>query len=150
MAGSDTETDISPEWAPLRRQVKEFVEQRIYPVENVLHGPDRTRANLTMVRLMDEAKAAGLWALGHPREIGGQGMPFMDYVYVNEVIGRSEHAMKVFGTLSLQDSIMLNEYASPRWRQEYLQPLVQGEIFPSFAMTEPDIASSDPRGSLAN
>lgn len=144
MATSDTETDISPQWAPLRQQVKEFVEQRIYPVEDVLHGANRSAANLTMVGLMDEAKAAGLWALGHPREIGGQGMPFMDYVYVNEVIGRSEHAMKVFGTLSLQDSIMLNEYASPRWREEYLQPLVQGEIFPSFAMTEPDIASSDP------
>ena len=45
-----------------------------------------------MRRLMDEAKAAGLWALGHPNEIGGQGLPFLDYVYVNEVIGRSEYA----------------------------------------------------------
>ena len=43
-----------------------------------------------MARLMDEAKEEGLWALGHPKEIGGQGMPFMDYVYINEVIGRSE------------------------------------------------------------
>ena len=75
MTASDTETDISPEWASTRRRVKEFVEQRIYPVEDVLHGGDRTAANLTMSRLMDEAKAAGLWALGHPREIGGQGMP---------------------------------------------------------------------------
>ena len=38
--------------------------------------------------LMSEAKEAGLWALGHPKEIGGGGLPFLDYVYVNEVVGR--------------------------------------------------------------
>ena len=41
--------------------------------------------------LQADAKAEGLWALGHPKEIGGGGLPFMDFVYVNEVIGRSEH-----------------------------------------------------------
>ena len=97
-----------------------------------------------MRRLMDEAKAAGLWALGHPKEIGGQGLPFLDYVYVNEVVGRSEHAMVALGTHSLQDSIMLNLHASPEWRERYLAPLVAGEVFPSFAMTEPEVASSDP------
>jgi alkylation response protein AidB-like acyl-CoA dehydrogenase len=95
-------------------------------------------------RLMDEAKAAGLWALGHPKEIGGQGLPFLDYVYVNEVVGRSEHAMVALGTHSLQDSIMLNLHASPEWRARYLAPLVAGDVFPSFAMTEPEVASSDP------
>ncbi len=134
----------TPDWLCVRARVKQFVEERIYPVEHILHGPDRTSANMTLSRLMDEAKEAGLWALGHPKEIGGQGMPFMDYVYVNEVIGRSEHGWKVFGTLSLQDSIMLNEFASPRWRAEYLQPLVAGDILPSIGMTEPDVASSDP------
>jgi alkylation response protein AidB-like acyl-CoA dehydrogenase len=144
MTDNDKTTDSSPAWAPIRRKVKAFVEERIYPAESILHGSDRTRANLTMYRLMEEAKEAGLWALGHPVKIGGQGMPFMDYVYINEVIGRSEFGWKVFGTVSLQDSIMLNQYASERWRKEFLQPLVAGEIFPSFAMTEPDVASSDP------
>ena len=136
--------DISPTWAPIRVKVKTFLEERIYPVEEILHGADRTAANLTMVRLMEEAKGEGLWALGHPKEIGGQGMPFMDYVYINEVIGRSEHAQKVFGTLTLQDSLMLQQYASKKWQNEYLLPMVNGEVFPSFAMTEPDPASSDP------
>ena len=39
--------------------------------------------------LKTKAKEAGLWALGHPSEIGGGGLPFMDFVYLNEVIGRS-------------------------------------------------------------
>ena len=141
---SKVQDSRTPNWVDVRRRVKQFVEERIYPVEHVLHGDNRTEAATTLARLMDEAKEEGLWALGHPKEIGGQGMPFMDYVYINEVIGRAEDGWKVFGTLSLQDSIMLNLYASERWRREYLKPLVAGEIFPSFAMTEPAVASSDP------
>jgi alkylation response protein AidB-like acyl-CoA dehydrogenase len=128
---------------PLRARVRQFIEERIYPVETQLdERGDAARVQLR--RLMDEAKAAGLWALGHPKEIGGQGLPFLDYVYVNEVVGRSEHAMVALGTHSLQDSIMLNLHASPEWRERYLAPLVAGDVFPSFAMTEPEVASSDP------
>jgi acyl-CoA dehydrogenase len=129
---------------PIRARVLAFVEDRVYPVEQVLDDAYSDAARITMRRLMGEAKDAGLWALGHPREIGGGGLPFLDYVYVNEVVGRSEHAMVALGTHSLQDSIMLNLHASPAWRERYLRPLVAGEIFPSFAMTEPDVASSDP------
>jgi alkylation response protein AidB-like acyl-CoA dehydrogenase len=129
---------------PIRGRVRAFVEERVYPVESVLDDAYSEAARATMQRLMREAKDAGLWALGHPKEIGGGGMPFLDYVYVNEVVGRSEHAMVALGTHSLQDSIMLNLYASPAWRERYLRPLVAGEVFPSFAMTEPEVASSDP------
>ncbi|MBM4269671.1 MAG: acyl-CoA dehydrogenase [Deltaproteobacteria bacterium] len=128
---------------PIRQRVRQFIEERVYPLEDVLHaGGDAGRDALA--GLMGEAKKDGLWALGHPKEIGGGGLPFLDYVYVNEVVGRSEHAMIALGTHSLQDSIMLNLHASPEWRERYLRPLVAGEIFPSFAMTEPEVASSDP------
>src|ERR1700752_4953767 len=129
---------------PIRARIRRFVEERVYPVERVLDEGYSEEARVTMQGLMREAKGAGLWALGHPKEIGGGGLPFLDYVYVNEVVGRSEHAMIALGTHSLQDSIMLNLYASPAWRERYLGPLVAGEVFPSFAMTEPDVASSDP------
>ncbi len=129
---------------PLRAKVQRFIEERIYPVEHLLDERGEDDARATMLRLMQTAKAEGLWALGHPKEIGGGGLPFLDYVYVNEVVGRSEHAMVALGTHSLQDSIMLNLHAAPKWRDAYLKPLVAGEIFPSFAMTEPDVASSDP------
>jgi alkylation response protein AidB-like acyl-CoA dehydrogenase len=126
---------------PIRRKVRDFIEQHIYPVENDLDAGGRAEI---LPQLMDRAKKEGLWALGHPKEIGGGGLPFLDYVYVNEVVGRSEYAMVALGTHSLQDSIMLNLYANDEWRERYLKPLVEGEIFPSFAMTEPDVASSDP------
>lgn len=129
---------------PIRARVREFIETRVYPREPELdRGGDAAWA--VMGELMAEAKAADLWALGHPKDLGGHGMPFLDYVYINEVVGRAEHAMIALGTHSLQDSIMLNLYAAPDWRDRYLKPLVAGEVFPSFAMTEPDVAGSDPR-----
>lgn len=136
--------DVPEHVKEIRERVLRFVEDRVYPEEHILDDRHHEKARPTLQRLMQEAKDEGLWALGHPKEIGGQGMPFMDYVYVNEVVGRSDHAMVALGTHSLQDSIMLNLYASEEWRERYLTPLVQGEIFPSFAMTEPDVASSDP------
>ena len=130
-------------WKEVRSEVKRFVEEEVYPAEPILHkGNEESQEKLS--ELMQKAKDNSLWALGHPKDIGGQGMPFMEYVYINEVVGRSSSAMVALGTHSLQDSIMLREFAPKKWRDEYLEPLVQGEVFPSFAMTEPDISSSDP------
>ena len=129
----------------LRDRVLRFIEQDVYPVEKELtQDKVGSRRGEIMKGLMDKAKSEGLWALGHPEEIGGGGLPFMDYVFINEVVGRSEIATVALGTHSLQDSIMLHRYASDEWREKYLQPLVQGEVFPSFGMTEPAVASSDP------
>jgi len=134
---------MSKDWTKIRAKVKDFIENEIYPKETQLaKGTPESREMLGS--LMQLAKDEKIWALGHPKDIGGGGMPFMEYVYVNEVIGRSSFAMVALGTHSLQDSIMLREFASPRWRDQYLEPLVQGEIFPSFGMTEPEVASSDP------
>ena len=130
---------------PLRLKVLEFIEQEVYPVEkDLLEDKVVSRRGNILRNLIDKAKSEGLWALGHPEEIGGGGLPFMDYVFVNEVVGRSEIAMVALGTHSLQDSIMLHRYASDEWCDKYLAPLVAGEVFPSFGMTEPEVASSDP------
>ena len=128
---------------PLREQVYRFMTERVEPNEQLLieGGP---AADELIATLQAEAKAEGIWALGHPAEIGGGGLPFLDYVYINEVQGRSEFGQLALGTWTLQDSIMLDRHASPHWREAYLAPLVAGEISPSFAMTEPDVAGSDP------
>jgi alkylation response protein AidB-like acyl-CoA dehydrogenase len=131
---------------PLRERVLRFVEDRVYPLEPVLDRGmhDDQEAADAMRRLMAEARSEGLWALGHPAEIGGGGLSFLDYVYVNEVIGRSEQALWALGTHSLQDSLMLQMHASDEIKERYLLPLVRGDIIQSFGMTEPDVASSDP------
>mmetsp|Transcript_10655 Transcript_10655/g.20962 ORF Transcript_10655/g.20962 Transcript_10655/m.20962 type:complete len:448 (-) Transcript_10655:647-1990(-) len=143
---------------PLRQKVLEFVETKVYALERELerlgkHGggmgvgglkEGTSEAARALKKLQDEAKAAGLWALGHPKEIGGGNMPFMDYIYVNEVQGRSELAQTALGTHSLQDSLMLYRHGSAELKAKYLERLVSAEIYPSFAMTEPDVPSSDP------
>jgi acyl-CoA dehydrogenase len=131
-------------WTEIRQEIVNFLEAYVYPNEHILEGKERSLSDGKLKELKDLAKSKGLWAIGHPEEIGGQGMPFMEFVYINEVIGRSEYAQKIFGSYTQQDSIMLHQYASRQQKESYLKPMVSGDIYPSFAMTEPEIASSDP------
>ena len=131
------------DWTETRAKVKSFIEDVVYPLENGF-DKDTAESQAALKAVQQQAKDAGLWALGHPKDIGGQGMPFMDYVHVNEVIGRSHLGSDAVGSNTLQDTIMLQLYASPEWKKNYMEPLVAGEFRQSFAMTEPEIASSDP------
>ncbi len=112
-----------------------------------VRGPGDTasrRSTGLMAELKAEAKSRGLWALGHPTEIGGGGLPFMHFVYLNVIIGRSEYGQVAVGSVSMQDSIMLNLYASDAQRDRFLKPLVAGDVYPSVGLTEPEVAGSDP------
>ncbi|MFC4587790.1 acyl-CoA dehydrogenase family protein [Sphaerisporangium corydalis] len=128
---------------PIRDAVHAFMTERVEPAEEIVHRGGEQAAT-TLRDLQRQAKMEGLWALGHPKDLGGGGLPFLDYVYVNEVQGRSELGQLALGTFTLQDSLMLNQYASDEQRERFLAPLVQAEIWPSFAMTEPEVSSSDP------
>jgi alkylation response protein AidB-like acyl-CoA dehydrogenase len=135
--------DVPEHVRPIRDRVLAFMVDHVEPAEPALHaGGDESAALLR--DLQARAKADRLWALGHPTELGGGGMPFADYVFVNEVQGRSEYGQLALGTFTLQDSLMLHAHASPSQRERWLVPLVAAEIWPSFAMTEPAVASSDP------
>jgi acyl-CoA dehydrogenase len=135
---------LRPELADLRQKMKDFIDGEVIPAEPQLNAADRLKAADTLEELKAEAKRRDLWALGHPAEIGGGGLPFMDFVYLNEIIGRSEWGQMAVGTVSMQDSIMLHLYASDEQRERWLKPLVAGEIYPSVGLTEPEVAGSDP------
>lgn len=115
---------------PIRDAVLAFMLERVEPAEPVLHQrTEESRAKLK--ELQAEAKAEGLWALGHPKELGGGGLPFMDYVYVNEIQGRSEFGQLALGTYTLQDTLMLNTYSDGSIHDRYLQPLANADISPT-------------------
>jgi acyl-CoA dehydrogenase len=135
---------LRPELAELRAAMKDFVDGSVIPAEPVLNGNDPLVAADALEDLKAEAKSRDLWALGHPAEIGGGGLPFMDFVYLNEIIGRSEWGQFAVGSVSMQDSIMLHLYASAEQRERFLKPLVAGEVYPSVGLTEPEVAGSDP------
>ncbi|MFT5530010.1 MAG: acyl-CoA dehydrogenase [Candidatus Poriferisodalaceae bacterium] len=134
---------LSPELRELKDRMRSFVNDVVIPTEPVLMREDETSES-TAADLKRLGKEAGLWALGHPAEIGGGGLPFMDFVYLNEVIGRSHWGQWAVGSLSMQDSIMLHLYASDEQRNRFLTPLVAGDIYPSVGLTEPEVAGSDP------
>jgi alkylation response protein AidB-like acyl-CoA dehydrogenase len=128
---------------PLRDRVLRFVEDRVQPREAELDRP-WAESVAALKELHAEAKREGLWALGHPKEIGGHGLPMRDYLYINEVVGRSEPSMAALGTNTLQSALLLHKYATPWMRKELLEPLVENGHGVSFAVTEPGVASSDP------
>jgi acyl-CoA dehydrogenase len=127
----------------LRRQMREFIDGRVIPAEPVLGRGDDAAAS-ALAELKVEAKDRGIWALGHPAEIGGGGIDLMTFVLLNEIIGRSHWGQWAVGSLSMQDSIMLHRYGTPEQQERWLLPMVQGDIYPSVALTEPEVAGSDP------
>jgi len=134
---------LSEEVRNLRGRMRRFIDEEVIPREVELLDRDADgRAVLEDLKM--SAKAQKLWALGHPEEIGGGGLGFMPFVYLNEIIGRSEFGQVVVGSVSMQDSIMLHLYASPEQRERWLRPLVAGDIYPSVGLTEPEVAGSDP------
>ncbi len=133
---------LTDEIRMLCESVRRFVDEQVVPVEQDALLLD----NAELLRdLMTRAKQAGLWALGHPEQLGGGGLSFIGYVYVNEVIGRSSPAAVALGTHTLQDALLLQRYATEEQRARWLRPLVDGEIFSSIGMTEPEVAGSDPK-----
>jgi acyl-CoA dehydrogenase len=127
----------------LLARMRAFIDAEVIPAEPVLR--EATLDSLVeMERLKAEAKNRDLWALGHPREIGGGGRSFMEVTWLNEIIGRSFFGQSAVGTWSMQDSIMLNQYASEEQKERWLYPLVAGDIRSSIGMTEPEVAGSDP------
>jgi acyl-CoA dehydrogenase len=127
----------------LRARMKEFIDGEVFAAEPILDqgGDGAAKARQALV---EEAKRRGLWALGHPAEIGGGGLPFMSFVYLNEIIGRSEYGQIAVGSVSMQDSIMLHLYGTAEQKARWLAPMVAGDIYPSVGLTEPEVAGSDP------
>jgi alkylation response protein AidB-like acyl-CoA dehydrogenase len=131
------------EVAVLKAQLKRFIDDEVIPAEPILMQENEESAR-KLDELKSRAKKAGLWALGHPEEIGGGGLPFLAFAEMNEVIGRSHFGQMAVGSVSMQDSIMLHLYADESQKKRWLDPLVAGDIYPSVGLTEPEVAGSDP------
>ena len=127
----------------LRDRVVDFTDAHIVPNERALAQP-WADALPVLRELHALAKREGLWALGHPSEMGGGGLAMADYLYVNEAVGRTEAGQAVFGTNTLQTALLLHTHGSDTVKDRLLGPLVANGHGVSFAVTEPGVASSDP------
>jgi alkylation response protein AidB-like acyl-CoA dehydrogenase len=129
----------------LRGRYRVFMEEHVYPAEPLLDREDDA-ADHEMRALRERAREAGLWAPHVPPEAGGTGRGFLAYACVNEEIGRSYWAQLVFGCQAPDagNAEILHQYGSDAQRERFLGPLVAGDARSFFAMTEPEVAGSDP------
>jgi acyl-CoA dehydrogenase len=127
-----------------------FMEERIYPAEAVYEeqlaaSGDPHSHPPVMEELKQEAQQRGLWNLFHPDPEVGPGLRNVEYAPLAEISGRSHIAPEAINCAAPDTGNMgvLTEFGTPEQKERWLQPLLDGEIRSAFAMTEPDVASSD-------
>jgi acyl-CoA dehydrogenase len=136
---------MTPEIREMRQKVRAFMDEHIYPNEELLaEGGDQAEA--LMQELQAKVKAMGMWAPHLPAEAGGMGIGFMTYVYINEILGRSNFAPFAFGSQAPDsgNAEILWDFGTEEQKERWLKPLVNGDIRSCFSMTEPEVAGSDP------
>jgi alkylation response protein AidB-like acyl-CoA dehydrogenase len=128
-----------------RERVRAFMEEHVYPNELALMREDDA-ADALVRELQQKTKGAGLWAPHLPSEAGGSGSGFLEYAHLNEEIGRSVIAQLIFGCQAPDagNAEVLHLYGTDEQKEHFLRPLVAGEVRSFFAMTEPEVAGSDP------
>jgi acyl-CoA dehydrogenase len=138
---------IPPDLEAHRASVAAFMKQYVYPNESAFVEEEGLPAELEQ-ELQSKVKAQGLWGPNLPREWGGMGIGFIGQALLNEIIGRSVFAPRLFGSAAPDagNAELLIISATAEQKEEYLRPLAAGEVRSCFAMTEPEVAGSDPTG----
>jgi acyl-CoA dehydrogenase len=139
-------TELFPEpYIRARDRYRAFMDEHVYPNEAAIEREDDAALEL-LEMLRGRAREAGLWAPHVPPEAGGTGLGFLYYACLNEEIGRSTYAQLVFGCQAPDagNAEILHLFGTEDQKARFLRPLVAGEARSFFAMTEPEVAGSDP------
>ncbi|WP_233835439.1 acyl-CoA dehydrogenase family protein [Paraburkholderia sp. ZP32-5] len=137
----------------LQQRLTAFMDEYVYPAEAVFEAQmdaardagNRWQPAPVIEDLKHKAKAAGLWNLFLPESKYGAGLTNLEYAPLCEIMGRSHIGAEPFNCSAPDTGNMetLVRYATPEQQQQWLLPLLDGTIRSAFAMTEPDVASSD-------
>jgi acyl-CoA dehydrogenase len=127
-----------------------FMDEHVYPAEAVYQrqmeeSGDPHHQPAVMEELKVRAREAGLWNLFLPDADHGAGLSNADYAPLAEILGRSPIASEACNCTAPDPGNMevLHQFGTAEQKERWLTPLLEGEIRSSFAMTEPDVASSD-------
>ncbi len=141
---------VAPRAKEIYQKLHAFMEAHVYPNEKLFHKQinegDRWQPAPIMEELKARARAEGLWNLFLPESEYGAGLTNLAYAPMAELMGRSvAFAPEIFNCSAPDTGNMevLVRYGTPEQKERWLQPLLAGEIRSCFAMTEPDVASSD-------
>jgi acyl-CoA dehydrogenase len=132
----------------LQEKVQAFMDAHVYPNEAVYEAQlsaTRWEQPPIMEELKAKARAARLWNLFLPDSEYGAGLANLEYAPLCEIMGRSGIASEVFNCAAPDTGNMevIERYGDAEQKRRWLEPLLAGEIRSAFAMTEPDVASSD-------
>ncbi|WP_419993665.1 acyl-CoA dehydrogenase family protein [Streptomyces boninensis] len=135
----------------LRKQLLAFMDEHVYPNEEVAvrqraEAADPWKKTPILAELQEEARKRGLWNLFLPDERYGAGLTNLQYAPLAELTGRSPHLGPAALNCNAPDTgnmELLAQFATEDQKKQWLEPLLAGEIRSAFAMTEPEVASSD-------
>jgi acyl-CoA dehydrogenase len=141
---------LSPHAQDIAKRLTAFMEEHVYPAEAVFErqlgeAKDRWSELPVTAELKTKAKAAGLWNLWLPKKHYAEGLSNRDYAPLCEIMGRSPIGPESFNCSAPDTGNMetLILYGNEEQKKRWLPPLMEGVIRSCFAMTEPDVASSD-------
>jgi acyl-CoA dehydrogenase len=142
--------ELSDRCKDFRERLLAFMDERVYPAEAVYEQQLREAGDphaqpAVMEQLKREARERGLWNMFHPDERFGAGLTNCDYAPLAEILGRSAIGSEACNCSAPDTGNMevLSQFGTPEQQDRWLRPLLDGEIRSAFAMTEPDVASSD-------
>lgn len=143
---------LTPRTDELRARMAAFMEEYVLPAEPVYdrqlaEAADPHELPLVMRELKEKARAEGLWNLFLAHGEWGAGLTNLEYAPLAELAGRSVIGPEVFNCSAPDTGNMelLALYGTPEQRERWLRPLLAADIRSCFAMTEPEVASSDAR-----
>jgi acyl-CoA dehydrogenase len=140
--------ELSAKTKELQQRLRRFMAAYVYPNERRFHeevARERWKPTKILQELKAKARDEGLWNLFLPKDPNGAGLTNLEYAPLCEIMGRSHMAPEVFNCSAPDTGNMevLARYGTLEQKEKWLKPLLAGEIRSCFAMTEPDVASSD-------
>jgi len=141
--------DYSDKVKYLQKKLTAFMDQYIYPNEQTYYEQNHTGERWKVIQIIEDlkpkAKAEGLWNLFLPESEYGAGLTNLEYAPLCEIMGRAPWSAEVFNCSAPDTGNMevLVRYGTEEQKIRWLTPLLNGEIRSCFAMTEPEVASSD-------
>ncbi len=137
---------VSTETQKIVQVLRDFLRQEVYPLERDFLNASFTEMLPRLAEIRSKAKSLGFWAPQIPKEYGGQGLSLLEFSFIGEELGRSPLGYYICNCQAPDAGNMeiLIQYGTDEQKENYLKPLIQGEIRSCFSMTEPAYPGSNP------
>ncbi|MEI7479178.1 MAG: acyl-CoA dehydrogenase family protein [Actinomycetes bacterium] len=141
---------LSPETEAIRQKVRTFIQETVLPAVKTFDDEEKVTTRdeylRTIFALRQKAKDEGLWLPHMPKEWGGMGLGHVDLAMVQSEAAKTRLGPWILNCQAPDEGNMhtLLHWATDEQKEQYLRPLLEGKVMSCFAMTEPEVAGSDP------